>query len=110
MRPRQHYTLTSLLESLLEHLLIDIRVNGYWTISNITGSALYFRQHGLSLIRHIYINDFLHMEGKQIVIQEITFCVLNYLCNITRQEEVEELSEITILEEGKTPTCLLFCI
>jgi hypothetical protein len=94
MRPRQHYTLTSLLESLLEHLLIDIRVNGYWTISNITGSALYFRQHGLSLIRHIYINDFLHMEGKQIVIQE----------------EVEELSEITILEEGKTPTCLLFCI
>lgn len=96
MRPKQHRTLTSLLESLLEHLLIDVRVNGYWAISNVTGSALYFRQYGLPLIRHVYLNNFIHMESKQTVIQEITFCLLNYLCNITHQEQVEELADITI--------------
>lgn len=96
MRPKQHCTLTSLLESLLEHLLIDVRINSYWVISNVTGSALYFRQYGLALLSHIYLNDFLHLESKQTVIQEITFCVLNYLCNITHREEVEELSEIAL--------------
>lgn len=43
MRPKQHCTLASLLESVLEHLLIEVRVNGYWAISNVTGSPQYFR-------------------------------------------------------------------
>ncbi len=96
----------------MENIVLEVRVKTYWVVSNITGSSIYYRQFGLPFITHIYTHQFLNLEShNQTVSNEITICILNYLCNLNSLSEIDQLLSITPAQtESHPPNCLVFCL